>query len=172
MEVRYQVISSASLCSKQGLFWGQARWLRGLSSRVFKTEEDRERNLLRPTTWWKKALLYTRLLFQLHYLLVSQKAWVHLLINLHVGTGMLLLAAPKATFSPSETSPSPTVSHLGKSAQALALIGAICWAHPFVYAFMLLGSPKTKSELNKGMWSQSAVCDPIAEEAAPLLPGA
>lgn len=74
----------------------------------------------------KKALLYTCLLFQLHYLLVSRKAWVHLLINLHVGTGMLLLAAPKATFSPSETSPSPTVSHLRKSAQALALIGAIC----------------------------------------------
>lgn len=93
MEVRYQVISGASLCSKRGLFWGQARWLRGLSNRVFKTAEDRERNLLRPTTWWKKALLYTRLLFQLHYLLVSQKAWVHLLINLHVGTGMLLLAA-------------------------------------------------------------------------------
>lgn len=103
---------------------------------------------------------------------VSQRARVHPLFNLHVGTGMLLLAAQKAVVSPGWTSSSHSASHLKVGAWAPALSGALCWAHLFVHAFMLLGSPKTKSELNKGRWSQSAVHAPIAEEAAPLLPGA
>lgn len=129
----HQEVSSTTPSSKQGLLLGQISLLRASSSQILKTTKNREHNLLGQPHGEKSFSLSPvwtfPVLVNVHYLPVSQKAWIHLIINLHVGTGKLLLASPRATFSPGGTRPSPSACPLRASAWAPAIMVVFCWAH-------------------------------------------